>query len=124
MPDAKLDQFTNQDFLNLETFYPDGRGVQTPVWFVEDNGRLYVRTIADSWKVKRVTRNSQVRVVPSRSRGEPLGAWLDGTALVVDERAATNQLFKQKYGLQKSAFDLIGRFSGRKYVTLEITLNR
>jgi PPOX class probable F420-dependent enzyme len=122
MPNDKLAQFANQNYLNLETFYPDGRGVKTPVWFVEYNGKLYIRTIADSWKVKRVTRNPQVRVVPSQGRGEPLGEWVDGTAVVLEDRAAINQLLKQKYGLQKSAFDLMGRFSGRNYVTLEVTL--
>lgn len=122
MPNDKLAQFANQNYLNLETFYPDGRGVKTPVWFVEDRGKLYIRTIADSWKVKRVSGNPRVRVVPSQGRGEPLGEWVEGKAVVLEDRAAVNQLLKQKYGLQKSAFDLMGRFSGRKYVTLEVTL--
>ncbi|MFN2196507.1 MAG: PPOX class F420-dependent oxidoreductase [Anaerolineales bacterium] len=122
MLNDKLAQFANQNYLNLETFYPDGRGVKTPVWFVEDGGKLYIRTIADSWKVKRITRNPQVRVVPSGGRGEPLGEWVDGAAVVLEDRAAINQLLKQKYGLQKSAFDLMGRFSSQKYVTLEVTL--
>ena len=61
-------------------------------------------------------------MVPSGGRGEPLGEWVDGAAVVLEDRAAINQLLKQKYGLQKSAFDLMGRFSSQKYVTLEVTL--
>lgn len=39
-----LQQFENQQFLNLETFRKNGIGVKTPVWFVQDGETLYVRT--------------------------------------------------------------------------------
>ena len=58
----ELAQFANQQFINVETFRKNGQGVQTPVWFVEDKGTLYVRTVENSFKVKRI------RNTPSRAR--------------------------------------------------------
>ena len=66
---VRLGQFVRQEYLNLETFRKNGEGVKTPVWFVEDNGKLYVRTVADSAKVKRLRRNAQVRVTPCQADG-------------------------------------------------------
>ena len=39
-----LAQFLNQKYINLETYKKSGQAVHTPVWFVQDNGVLYVRT--------------------------------------------------------------------------------
>jgi len=79
-------QFHNQAFLNLETFRKDGTGVRTPVWFVEDGKLFYVRTLADSWKVKRIRNNSRVRVVSCKAQGEPLGEWVTAAARQIDDR--------------------------------------
>ena len=125
MSDSRLSQFENQSYLNLETFRKSGVGVQTPVWFVEDGGVLYVRTILNSGKVKRIRNNSQVRVVPSGGRGEPRGEWVQARAVLADAgRAETvNQLMKRKYGVQKSMFDLLGRFNKSDYATLAIEIS-
>ena len=125
MSDSRLSQFENQSYLNLETFRKSGAGVQTPVWFVEDGGVLYVRTILNSGKVKRIRNNSQVRVVPSGGRGEPRGEWVQARAVLADaSRAETvNQLMKRKYGVQKSMFDLLGRFNKSDYATLAIEIS-
>jgi len=56
--------FINQKYINLETFRRDGRGVRTPVWFVQDGASLYVRTVADSGKVKRIRNQTQVNISP------------------------------------------------------------
>ncbi len=45
-------QFENQNYINIETFRMNGQGVKTPVWFVQDDGSLYVRTAEGSGKVK------------------------------------------------------------------------
>ena len=124
MSDTRLSQFQNQSYLNLETFRKNGVGVMTPVWCVEDGGVLYVRTIANSGKVKRIRNNSQVRVVPSGGRGEPRGEWVDACAALADETRSeqVNRLMKHKYGMQKSMFDLLGRFNKSDYATLAIQL--
>lgn len=117
-------QFKGQSYLNLETFRKSGLGVRTPVWFVEQDGILYVRTIDGSGKVKRIRRNSQVRVAPCKVDGALLGEWVDGRARLVDEQTArmVNRLLRRKYGLQKILFDVMGLARKRQPATIEIRL--
>ena len=121
-----LEQFENQAYMNLETYRKNGEGVKTPVWFVEHNDTIYVRTGEDSWKVKRLSNNPQVGIVPSTNSGSPLGDWVPAKAILVKDNALAqevNALFKQKYGLQKRFFDLMGRIRGYRLATLAISIS-
>ena len=82
-----LKQFADKSYLNLETFRKTGEGVKTPVWFVEDQGTLYVRTAANSAKVKRLRRNSSVRVAPCDVGGALKGEWVAAEARLVETPA-------------------------------------
>lgn len=117
-------QFKGQSYLNLETFRKSGLGVRTPVWFVEQDGILYVRTIDGSGKIKRIHHNGQVRVAPCKVDGALLGEWVDGRARLVDEQTAgmVNGLLRRKYGLQKMLFEVMGRGRKRQPATIEIRL--
>ena len=117
-----LQQFTKQSYLNLETFRKNGAGVKTPVWFWEDGGVLYVRTIDGSGKVKRARRNPHVRVTPCKVDGTPIGKWVSGEARFVDEAEAEriNRGLKKKYGLMKTFFDLMGGSRKNPQATLAI----
>jgi PPOX class probable F420-dependent enzyme len=119
-----VDQFTHQSFINLETTRKNGKAVQTPVWFIELGGVLYVRTGADSGKVKRIRNNGSVRVAPCDYRGKPGGDWVEARARLVDSSTAeqVNQLFNRKYGIQKRGFDLMGLFSSSKMVTIALEM--
>ncbi len=118
----KLAQFAKQKYINLETYRKSGQAVRTPLWFVEDQGVLYMRTPAASAKVKRIRNNPHVRVVPSDVRGNPLGVWQDGAAHLIDADDATwvNDLIKRKYGLLKRLIDLRSRLKGTKAVVIAI----
>ena len=120
----KLAQFANQQFINVETFRKNGQGVQTPVWFVEDGGTLYVRTVDTSWKVKRIRNNPRVRVMPCDARGGPRGAWVEGQARFATpaEDKRVGQLLTKKYGLQKLLFETMSKLQGRKYAVFAITV--
>ena len=115
MTSDSLALFDNQSFFNLETFRKDGSGVKTPLWFANIDGALYIRTGADSWKVKRLRAQPQVRITPSDSRGNPSGPWVDAQATIVDDPAMkkrVEQAFAKKYGLQKRLFELMSRLRG------------
>jgi general stress protein 26 len=58
-------------YLSLTTYRRDGTPVSTPVWFVEEDGRLFVTTTADSYKAKRLRRNPAAMVAPCTARGLP-----------------------------------------------------
>jgi hypothetical protein len=67
-----------------------------------------------------------VRVAPCDYRGELQGDWVDAQARLVDSSTAeqVNQLFNRKYGLQKRGFELLGRFSSSKMVTIAIEVKK
>lgn len=118
-----LAPFENEAYLNLETFKKDGTGVRTPVWFVNDGDVLYVRTVDDSWKVKRLRNNPRARVAPCNMRGDVHGDWLDVTVRSITDPATTqkvNPLFRRKYGIRRYWFEFMGLIQRRRYVILEI----
>jgi uncharacterized protein len=59
-------------YLSITSFKRDGTGVATPVWFVQESGRLLVQTEANSGKVKRIRHNPQVLVAPCTATGRLL----------------------------------------------------
>ena len=121
VPDPKLAQFGGQKYISLETFKRNGQGVKTPVWFVLSNGAFYVYTEADSWKVKRIRNNPQVRVAVCNIRGDVKGQWLDATASIVegDERIAADRLLDRKYFL-KVVFNFLSRINRHKRAMIKI----
>lgn len=113
-----------QQYLNLETFRRSGESMKTPVWFVEDGNKLYVRTIANSGKVKRIRNNGQVNIAPCKVDGALLGEWIPAQAREIhDNEIATkvDRLLDKKYGLMKKMFALSSALQGKKYTVLEIT---
>jgi hypothetical protein len=126
MSDPKFRQFERQNYLNLKTFRKTGVGVPTPVWFAEDQGILYVRTIDGSGKVKRIRNNGSVQVAPCDSRGGLLGDWLDAHAQLVTDQTTIDQvdrLLDRKYGFQRTMFNLLGRLRKEKGATIAIELS-
>jgi uncharacterized protein len=106
-----LNAFKGQKYLNLETYRKTGQAMLTPVWFVEEGGVLYIRTLADAGKVKRVRNNPAVRVAPCDMRGRLTGEWQHGQASVLDRRedARISAMLDRKYGLMKRLFELFSK---------------
>jgi uncharacterized protein len=115
--------FKNQKYVCLDTVRKNGQSMKTPVWFVLDNDILYVRTEANSGKVKRIRNNGQIMIAPCTGSGTPTGEWLPATAREVssDELSRTvDQMLGKKYGLAKILFQIITTIRGRKDTILEI----
>lgn len=91
-------------YLSLTTYRRDGTPVATPVWFVWNDGTIYVQTDADSGKVKRIRNDPRVTVAPcsatGKLRADPLGARAE--ILPDPELADVRRMIAQKY-----RFDLI-----------------
>jgi PPOX class probable F420-dependent enzyme len=118
-----LEALNGQQYLNLETFRKSGAGVKTPVWFVQDGSTLYVRTVANAGKVKRIRNNGQVNIAPCKMDGTLLGAWFPAQAREVkdDETGRKiDRLLDRKYGLMKKLFGLTAALRGSKYSVLEV----
>jgi len=120
-----FDQLTQQTYINLETFRKSGVGVKTPVWFVQDGDIFYVRTVANSGKVKRIRNNGQVNIAPCKADGALLGEWVPALARELKDEETdhkVNRLLDKKYGLVKKMFSLVSALQGRKGTILEIKL--
>jgi hypothetical protein len=120
----KLAQFAGEQFINLETFRKSGVGVPTPVWFVEQDGILYVRTIDNSGKVKRIRNNGRVRIAPCDARGGLKGEWVEAQAKIVEGETAAmaNALLDKKYGFQKKMFDSMAKLRKNVHAMIQVNL--
>lgn len=121
-----LNLLGNQKYLNLETFRRNGIGVKTPVWFVQEGDSIFVRTGADSGKVKRIRNRTQVNIAPCKMDGEPVGDWVQAIAHEVKDQEIdrkVDHLLGKKYGLMKTMFALSGGLNGRKYTILEMKVS-
>jgi len=118
-----LTDFANHKYLCLESYRKTGVPVRTPVWFAEDDGRLYIYSLADSGKVKRIRNNPSVRVAACDARGRVLGEWADATAKIEDAAGEDlgMRLLNKKYGLLKRIGDIFSAgLMGRKRVVISI----
>ncbi len=90
-------------YLSLTTYRQDGSPVATPVWFVEEGGRLFVITDAGSHKAKRLRRNPAVSVAACNARGDLRGEPVAGRAefLPESERAHVDELMAHKYRVDR-----------------------
>src|ERR1700758_5825300 len=83
MPSALPAELQHQKYLSLGTFRKNGLAVQTPVWFAEQDGKIYAMTRNDSGKFKRIRNNTTERVAPSTIRGKIIGPEFPGQAGVL-----------------------------------------
>ena len=102
-----LRPFAGQKYLNLESYRRSGQPARTPLWFVEMDGRLYVRTPDDAWKVKRIRHTPRVRIAVCDLRGGLKGDWIDATARIAggEEAERANRLLARKYGFMRRLID-------------------
>ena len=91
-------ELANTDFMSITTFKRDGTPVSTPVWVAGENGKLLVISKADTWKVKRIRRDSHVRVGPCTARGAIRGESIDAQAVIEPNTAIVETLLARKYG--------------------------
>jgi uncharacterized protein len=90
-------------YLSLTTYRRDGTPVSTPVWFVEEDGRLFVITAAHSYKAKRLRRNPAAMVAPCTARGVPQGDAIpvEIEFLPPDKHARVDRLIAEKYRVDR-----------------------
>ena len=122
---SALEQFKRQQYLDLETFRKNGESMKTPVWFVQDGETLYVSTMANSGKVKRIRREAKVNVAGCRMDGKVTGAWVPAWAREITDpevSARVNHLLDKKYGLLKKLFERQRSSRGAQDTVLEIKL--
>jgi PPOX class probable F420-dependent enzyme len=122
---SAVDQFSKKQYLNLETFRKNGESMKTPVWFVQEGEMIYVQTMANCGKVKRIRHNERINVVSCKMDGTPTGTWVPATAREITDLEISqkvNRLLDKKYGLMKTMFSFGTSRKKRQNTILEIKL--
>ena len=119
---AKIKPFAREKYLSVETYRKSGAGVATFVWFAEDGGVLYIYSLANAGKVKRIRNNPRVRVIPCDMRGNVKGEWVEARARILDDAAAerAHGLLDKKYGWIKKIGSLYSKLMKRERATIAI----
>jgi hypothetical protein len=122
--------FRDQKYLSLETFKKSGEGVKTPVWFAADPARdlagneaqLYIYTIGNTGKVKRIRNNGRAKIAPCTMKGVPRGEWVDARVEIItgDESARAMKLLNEKYFPWKQLLGFFALFSRRERIVMVI----
>ncbi len=120
-------QFAGKRYLSLETFRKSGEAVRTPVWFAArdlDTPKplLYVYTVGNTGKVKRIRNNPRVRVAPCDIRGGNIGEWSDARTQILQGDAAAEGMhaIDHKYYPWKLLLDIFAAFRRRERTVFAI----
>ena len=98
-------------------------GAHAGVWFGLLDGRLYVESLADAGKVKRLGHDRRVRVAPGTVRGKPKGAFAEGVGRILGaaEEEIGELALDRHYGLRRRLYVRLGARLGVRSVYLELT---
>jgi PPOX class probable F420-dependent enzyme len=123
-----MERIAAAQYVLLTTFRAGGQGVATPVWVARDGDHLVVWTEREAGKVKRIRRDSRVRLVPCDVRGNNTrGEQVSGHARVLDDAdsARVRRAIGRKYGLVGRVVMFFSRLRGgsRRTVGLAVTLD-
>ena len=114
---SDFSRFRNEEFLSLETYRKNGDTIKSPMWFAQDNDVLYLWTMADTSKVKRIRNNPKVNIAPCKRLGEVTGAWMTAHATIDDSPVVVAQveaMLLKKIGLFFRIFRFIDAIRDRQ----------
>lgn len=81
----------------LTTINPDGTPLQTPVWYLYQDGLLYIRTSSNSGKVRNIRRDPRVSLCVQDERPPYRGVTVNGTAAVQPEQPELSARMSRHY---------------------------
>ena len=109
-----IDSLDSEKYISLETYRKNEDSVRTPVWFVINDGLIFVVTRDQTGKIKRLRHTQKVRIAPCTIRGKITGEWTNGTAMILDEER-TKQAVKwrdKKYGFMAKIAKFLSKSKG------------
>ena len=114
---SDFSRFRKEEFLSLETYRKNGETIKSPMWFAQDNDALYLWTMADTSKVKRIRNNPHVNIAPCKRMGEVTGEWMTAHATIDDSPilvAQVEAMLLKKIGLFFRIFRFIDAIRDRQ----------
>jgi len=101
---APIEVLEGSRYLRLTTYRQDGTPVDTPVWHAVEDGKLFIRTELDSWKVKRLRNDNRVVLTMCDFRGRTASdaEQFQAQARLLDEAGTRHvtELLSRKYSWQ------------------------
>ena len=99
-------EIRGKQYISVATFRKTGAAVRTPVWFAEQNNKLYVMTRDDSGKYKRMHNNPEVRIAPCTIGGKIVGPEFAGSARILPQEdwPPARGAIRRKYWLARIPF--------------------
>jgi PPOX class probable F420-dependent enzyme len=120
------EEIAGSKYVSLTTYRKDGTAVSSPVWQATSDGQMYIISDADAWKVKRIRRDSRVRVTVCDLRGRVAeGApSAEGTAQILDDDGTrrARAIVARKYLLSRVGNWLAKTFHLRKAPVIGISV--
>ena len=114
---SDFSRFRKEEFLSLETYRKNGETIKSPMWFAQDNDALYLWTMADTSKVKRIRNNPHVNIAPCKRMGAVTGEWMTAHATIDDSPIVVAQveaMLLKKIGLFFRIFRFIDAIRDRQ----------
>lgn len=107
-------------YLLLESERANGTRVGTPMWFAVIDDTIFLRTEADSPKVRRISRRPTVNVAACTMRGKPRDDYIQCIARTVPQQqeAHAEAALRRGYGPLRRLFNTFNR---NNYVYIELT---
>jgi hypothetical protein len=115
---SDFSRFRKEEFLSLETYRKNGQTIKSPMWFAQDNDALYLWTMADTSKVKRIRNNPNVNIAPCKRMGAVTGEWMTAHATIDDSPIVVAQveaMLLKKIGLFFRIFRFIDAIRDRQH---------
>jgi PPOX class probable F420-dependent enzyme len=112
-------EIQRQSYISLVSFRKNGLAVYTPVWFADEDGKLFVMTRSDSGKFKRIRNNPEIKIAPCTMSGKITGPEFPARVRILPEpdwERARNAI-RAKYWMARIPF-----IWSKTNVFLEITI--
>ena len=94
------------NYINLLTYKKNGEPVSTPVWFIFEDKKIFIRTSDKSGKLKRIKNNNNVKFALCDIRGKIKGEWHNGLAKLEANNKWVFPKINKKYGFFASLLNL------------------
>lgn len=111
-------------YMLITTFRKNGDKVPTPVWYGREQGKLYLFSLVDAGKIKRVRHTPQVEVASCTFNGTPTGPVIQAKARILprEEEDVARRALRRHYPIGFRFSELLSnRLLGRKWAFVEIS---
>ena len=112
----------NGNYINLLTYKKNGETVSTPVWYIFEDNKIFIRTSNKSGKFKRIKNNNNVKFALCNIRGQLKGEWHNGLAKFEPNNISVFPKINKKYGIIAHLINILYKIKKMKIIILSIEL--